>query len=341
MDLPGFENNFYSHPVAYSPTSDLFAILLHNAVNPSDTQIVLSVIYLYNPGTKKVRSLVLCGETEKPFSCNFSPDGKLLALGKINGIVEIWSLNEGRDTLLTSIKCNSSSPLLSTVVFQNNHVIYAGNNRGDLFKITLKPKENGKVYFLKHIPGHNRTICSIVFSYDGKFLATGSDDNSVIIRDAKTLEILRTLKMHQAAIRAIAFDPSNSSRIAIGGGKNDPRISIYNFLYREKPMLEILMDSQITNILWEKDRLISTHQDGSYQVTPLALHKKIPAGQTHRFPVFTDRVLTAHIRDKDHQRMLFLAGGSESDSSFKTFILPKLKSQPKAIPIPVFQQIIR
>lgn len=50
-------------------------------------------------------------------------------------------------------------------------------------------------------------VYSIAFSHDGKLMASGSMDTTIIICDAQTFEPLRTLRGHTAALRAVAFSP--------------------------------------------------------------------------------------------------------------------------------------
>jgi WD40 repeat protein len=82
--------------------------------------------------------------------------------------------------------------------------------------------ENNK---LKSLTGHQRHVFSVAFSYDGKILATGSADKTIILWDVETGEKLKTLKGHSHYIYAVAFSPDGT--ILASGGR-DRTIIIWN-----------------------------------------------------------------------------------------------------------------
>lgn len=57
------------------------------------------------------------------------------------------------------------------------------------------------------LTGHTAPVRSVEFSPDGSLLASGGDDQTVIIRDAVTGQQLRTLTGHTATVNDIAFSP--------------------------------------------------------------------------------------------------------------------------------------
>jgi WD40 repeat protein len=55
--------------------------------------------------------------------------------------------------------------------------------------------------------GHTSWVLSVVFSPDGRLLATASDDKAARLWDPATGEHLRTLAGHDAEVTAVAFSP--------------------------------------------------------------------------------------------------------------------------------------
>src|SRR5262249_28281455 len=72
---------------------------------------------------------------------------------------------------------------------------------------------------------HNSTIFSVVFSPDGKRLATGSSDGTVKLWDASTGQELLTLKGHSNAVGSVAFSP-DGKRLATGSW--DSTVKLWN-----------------------------------------------------------------------------------------------------------------
>jgi WD40 repeat protein len=60
------------------------------------------------------------------------------------------------------------------------------------------------------------TVGPVVFSPDGKWLASGGDDNLVSVRDARTGELIRTLSGHLSQIRSLAFTPDGKTLASAG-----------------------------------------------------------------------------------------------------------------------------
>ena len=63
------------------------------------------------------------------------------------------------------------------------------------------------------LTGHTRQVSSVALSRDGKRIATGSTDNSVLLWDAQTGEQTAALIRHTGAVSSVAFSP-NGERLA-------------------------------------------------------------------------------------------------------------------------------
>ncbi len=62
---------------------------------------------------------------------------------------------------------------------------------------------------------HTRSVNSVAFSPDGRMLASGSSDRTIILWDAARGERLRTLKEHTGLVTSVAFSP-DGRRLASG-----------------------------------------------------------------------------------------------------------------------------
>jgi WD40 repeat protein len=61
-------------------------------------------------------------------------------------------------------------------------------------------------------------------------LASGGNDNKVILWDLRTLQMQWIIKEHKAAVRALAWNPHASGVLATGGGNSDKTIKIFSSL---------------------------------------------------------------------------------------------------------------
>lgn len=114
----------------------------------------------------------------------FSPDGNLLASGDADGQVLLWELDQLDDP-------DYNPPIIDAAV-------------------------SGA--------GHDAAIRSLAFSPDGQFLASGSEDNTTIIRDLGGTEIGR-LNLQGGEVYALAFSPDGKLLATAGG---DDKIILWN-----------------------------------------------------------------------------------------------------------------
>ncbi|MBK6997432.1 MAG: PD40 domain-containing protein [Lewinellaceae bacterium] len=74
---------------------------------------------------------------------------------------------------------------------------------------------SGKV--LQTLDGHSASVNSVAFSPDGKWLATGSSDETAKIWDWTSGKVLHTLEGHTASVNSVCFSP-DGKQIATGAG---------------------------------------------------------------------------------------------------------------------------
>jgi RNA polymerase sigma factor (sigma-70 family) len=70
------------------------------------------------------------------------------------------------------------------------------------------------------LPGHRRMVCAVAFSPDGKTLASGGDDRSILLWDVAAGKQFHNLRGHEGAIGALAFSPDGQVLASAGNGPN-------------------------------------------------------------------------------------------------------------------------
>ena len=112
-------------------------------------------------------------ETNDVYSIDFSPDGTTLVTADDTGQIKFWDVTTGKQKIMPHSKVKGYYVVLSPDGTTLASV--------DIGNISLWDVATGKL--LKTLRGHISTINSIVFSSDGKTLASSSRDSTVILWD--------------------------------------------------------------------------------------------------------------------------------------------------------------
>jgi WD40 repeat protein len=190
-------------------------------------------------------------------SIAFSPDGKLLATGDVNGEIHLWRVTDGQPILNCKghagwihaiafspdgkMLCSASSDhtvklwdiwdgsclktltghhqRVRSISFSPNGQLIASG--GSDATIRLWDPNTGQC--LKVFSGHKSYVWSVAFSPDGRMIASGSEDKSIKLWDANTGECWQTLLEHDRWVRTVAFSP-DSKLIASGSGDRTLKI---------------------------------------------------------------------------------------------------------------------
>ncbi|NJN12173.1 MAG: hypothetical protein HC815_31125 [Richelia sp. RM1_1_1] len=90
---------------------------------------------------------------------------------------------------------------------------------------------------MRILEGHTNSIFSAIYSPDGKKIASGSSDKTIIIWDVDTGECIRILEGHTNRVYSLVFSPDGKTLVS---GSWDETIRIWNVETGE--CLKILRD---------------------------------------------------------------------------------------------------
>ncbi|CAM6002304.1 unnamed protein product [Sphagnum balticum] len=108
--------------------------------------------------------------------------------------------------------------------------------------------------------GHQQEICGLKWSTDNGLLASGGNDNLVLVWEPRMGRHIGRLAEHTAAVKALAWSPHRSSELATGGGSTDKSIKIWS-TSDMKCLRSTDSGSQVCNMLFSTstNELVSTH----------------------------------------------------------------------------------
>jgi small GTP-binding protein len=88
----------------------------------------------------------------------------------------------------------------------------------------LRPELPPGVKLLRTLEGHQDAVKSVAFNPQGEMLASGSDDKTVKLWEARSGKLLRTLEGHQEWVWSVAFDPKGET---LASGSQDKTVKIW------------------------------------------------------------------------------------------------------------------
>lgn len=138
----------------------------------------------------------------------------------------------------------------------NGNVISSGSKD---YTIINRDLRDSKSSFSKYL-GHKQEVCGLKWSNDGSQLASGGNDNKLMIWNMHSNQPLMKSSHHTAAVKAIAWSPHQNNLLASGGGTADRCIRFWNTTnYTQMNCIDT--GSQVCNLVFSKtvNEIVSTH----------------------------------------------------------------------------------
>ena len=150
----------------------------------------------------------LVGHSSWVRTVSFSDRGRYLASAGDDCTIRIWNTVSG----VCSTVLDSSENWIRSVAFDpaNSRYLVSG---GDAQVVRLWDRKENRFESLAH---HDHRICSVAFSHDGKWVASGSDDATVIVWNMSKKEITYRFRQPSLGIKSVSFSP-NGRYLAAGG----------------------------------------------------------------------------------------------------------------------------
>ncbi|XP_065645137.1 cell division cycle protein 20 homolog isoform X2 [Hydra vulgaris] len=212
-------------------------------------------VYLWNAETGAVDELfgdVHAGEEDLVVTCvKWIQEGLYLAVGLSNGSVELWDAESSKRVRIMQGHASRVGSL-----DWNKHIVTSGARSGAIFNHDVRIANHHTASFLNH----SQEVCGLQWSPDGKFLASGGNDNTLNIWDFSSISAntesvventtpLYSLTDHLAAVKAVSWCPWQRNLLASGGGTLDRHIRIWN-TGTGNCLQSLDTMAQVSGILW-------------------------------------------------------------------------------------------
>ena len=184
----------------------------------------------------------------------WSNEGDKLAVGHSLGCVEIYDVNKKK--MISNYGGHTGRV---GVVSWNGNIISSGSKDCNIITRDIRCKNNNENIIVRYL-GHSQEVCGLKWSFDGSQLASGGNDNNLMIWNLHTTKPIMCNNSHLAAVKAIAWSPHHHNILASGGGTADRTIRFWNTSTFEN-ILKYDTGSQVCNLVFSKtsNELISTH----------------------------------------------------------------------------------
>ena len=184
----------------------------------------------------------------------WSNEGDKLAVGHSLGCVEIYDVNKKK--LISNYGGHTGRV---GVVSWNGNIISSGSKDCNIITRDIRCKNNNENIIVRYL-GHSQEVCGLKWSFDGSQLASGGNDNNLMIWNLHSTKPIMCNNSHLAAVKAIAWSPHHHNILASGGGTADRTIRFWNTSTFEN-ILKYDTGSQVCNLVFSKtsNELISTH----------------------------------------------------------------------------------
>ncbi|CAO3664719.1 unnamed protein product [Rhizopus stolonifer] len=249
-----YERTFNSSPIKVLDAPDLqddfYLNLMDWGVNDCLAIGLGSTVYLWNANTSQVTELYNLSP-DRVTSVQWSKLGHLLMVGTHRGCLVLFDAQTQQLLRTWSVHLARISSLSWAA-----NVLSSGGKSCTIYHHDIR---SSTAYF-RMLTGHTQEICGLRWDMENTRLASGSNDNHLMIWDARQSCRVYRFDEHRAAVKALSWSPHKRGLLVSGGGTADKTIKYWNTL---KGTMVSSHDtgSQVCNLIWSKltDEVVSSH----------------------------------------------------------------------------------
>jgi WD40 repeat protein len=215
-------------------------------------------VIIWEVATGKILN-TLRGHQERVYTAIFSPDGKMVASSSADRTIRLWDAETGK--AITTL--NEKSWVYDVSFTPDSKFLVSGSKDG---AIRLWNLSTSKV--VKTFVEDGKPVRSIVYSNNGKMIASAMEDNTVRLFDAATGQ-QKVLTGHTGEVHTLDF--SNDGRL-LASGSADKTIRIWSLKDKRSPQILAENDGGISSVQFSSDQklLVSGSLDGKVKIWKLS-----------------------------------------------------------------------
>lgn len=244
LDAPELADDFYLNLVDWGAANTL-AVGLGSSV------------YMWNAQTSRVNKLCTLDD-DLVTSVAWINRGSHLAIGTNKGLVQIWDAEASR-----RLRTMTGHTARVGSLAWNAHLLTSGSRDRLIYHRDVRKPEQ----MIKKLVGHKQEVCGLRWNSEGTQLASGGNDNKLMVWEGLSETPKWKFNNHTAAVKAIAWSTHQRGLLASGGGTADRRI-IFTDTLHGSVINEIDTGSQVCNLAWSKNsnEIVSTHGYSQNQI---------------------------------------------------------------------------
>ncbi|VDM51817.1 unnamed protein product [Angiostrongylus costaricensis] len=241
LDAPELQDDFYLNLVDWS-SQNMLSVGLNTCV------------YLWSACNSQVVKLCdLVNDQDTVTSVQWADKGELLAVGTNRGITQIWDVHTQKMTM----ELSGHTSRVGCLAWNGDLVCSGSRDRHIIQRDIRQPHVTEK-----KMSAHRQEVCGLKWSPDKQYLASGGNDNQLLVWSMRRTDPSQVFTEHSAAVKALAWSPHHHGLLVSGGGTADRHLRFWNTLTGQ-PMQAIDTGSQV--IIWKYPSLqpvtkLSGHQ---------------------------------------------------------------------------------
>ncbi|KAI1811366.1 WD40-repeat-containing domain protein [Poronia punctata] len=285
LDAPDLADDFYLNLVDWG-SANVLGVGLGSSV------------YMWNASTSRVNKLCTL-EDDTVTSVSWIQKGTHIAIGTGKGLVQIWDAEKTR-----RLRTMTGHTARVGALAWNNHILSSGSRDRLIYHRDVRAPDQ----WMRRLVGHKQEVCGLKWNGEDGQLASGGNDNKLMVWDQLSETPLWKFTDHTAAVKAIAWSPHQRGLLASGGGTADRRI-IFHDTIKGTVINEVDTGSQVCNLSWSKNsnEIVSTH---GYSQNQIVVWKYPSMSQVVNLTGHTYRVL--YLAMSPDGRTLVTGAGDET-----------------------------